>query len=148
MDDNKRHAISPVRNKNMGVDAMGEPWVPPNSGHNDLMENMKAFNNVYSKIHTNSTGHSCQDILYQSREEAGGVNQVKSSSSHYDGYLSYGMNSTQDIDVEQTSTVTDRRYLKSKSRQTVNVLEIASSECTLSNCSIKMHMKQLHQKSR
>ena len=55
MDDNKRHAISPVRNKNMGVDAMGEPWVPPNNGQNDLMENMKAFNNVYSKIHTNST---------------------------------------------------------------------------------------------
>ena len=64
MDGNKRHANSPMRNQNIGVDTMGEP---PNSGDNDLMETMKAFNDVYSEIHTNSTGHSGQDMSYQPR---------------------------------------------------------------------------------
>lgn len=40
MNGNKRHANVPVRNKNMGVDTMGEPWAPPNSGQDDLMETM------------------------------------------------------------------------------------------------------------
>ena len=51
---------------------------------------------------------------------------MKSSFSHHDDNLSYRMYSSQDIVVEQTSTVTDRRSLKSRSRQTVNVLEITS----------------------
>ena len=55
MDDNRRNAISLVRNKNMVVDAMGEPWVPPNSGHNDLMENMKAFHHHQNAYETTAT---------------------------------------------------------------------------------------------
>lgn len=39
------------------------------------------------------------------------VNQVKSSTSHHDGNLSYGMDSSQNIDVEQASPVTDRRLI-------------------------------------
>ena len=67
MDGNKRYANSPVRNQNISVDTIGEPCIPLNSGHNDLMETMKAINDDYSEIHPNSTGHSGQDMSYQPR---------------------------------------------------------------------------------
>ena len=60
MNGNKRHANSPVRNQNMGLDTMGELCISPNSGQSDIMETMKKFKNVYSEIHANSTGHSGQ----------------------------------------------------------------------------------------